>query len=108
MSVRISYPHEAELAPVRFPGHSLSTDKGMVYLGTHFNFDVYVQTLGFEAGSMYCVYGPEEHEYFSAVGYSLVRTNRPPDQVPAYHMAAAVALLRNPEHIANVMGAHLE
>lgn len=107
MSIRISYPNEAELAPIRFPGHSLSTDKGMVYLGTHFNFDVYVQTLGFEAGFMYCVYGPLEHEYFSGVGYSLVRTNCMPNPQHAHDMAAAVALLRNPEHIASVMGAHI-
>lgn len=106
MAVRVSYPHEAIADTRKFPDHSLSQDKGMVYLGTHFKYDVYIQTRGFEAGNLYCVYGSEEHQYYSAVGYGLVRTNKPSQEVSCYYLAAACALLNHPQHIQSVLNAH--
>lgn len=87
-----------------FPAHSLGEDVNLLYIGTHFQMDVYVEE---HSGNLYAVYGVEPHEYYSSVGYSLVRTNRAPESVPAYVMAAAAALLRNPQHIEKVMKAHL-
>lgn len=77
-------------------------------LGTHFGYDVYIQLRNMsDKGYLYCVFGSDDSEYYSGVGYGLVRTNRPSEPVPAYYLAAAVALLnRPPEYTEMVLKAH--
>jgi len=106
MEFRVSYPYQAIPSEQKFKGHSLCSDEGLVYIGTHFEHDVYVQAKGLEAGHIYCVYGKKEHEYYSAVGYDLVRTNKSPEPPACYSFAAACALLNNPQYIEMVLKTH--
>lgn len=107
MPIRVSYPHEAILAEKKHPLHFFSREEGLVYLGTHFEYDVYIQTKNnSDKGYMYCVYGSDDGQYYSGVGYGLVRTNRPPEYVSCYDFAASCALLNNPQYIEMVLAAH--
>lgn len=107
MLIRVSHPHQAILAEKKHPNHFFSREEGLVYLGTHFEHDVYVQTReNSDKGYMYCVYGSEDHQYYSGVGYGLVRTNRPSETAACYHFAASCALLNNPQYIEMVLAAH--
>ena len=102
-----TYPHQATPAIKRYPNNDLSKDyEHLLYIGTHFGFDVYVGVKGHDKGFMYCVFGEEGGEYYSGVGYGLTRTNRQEEWGGRYYLAAACALLNHPEHINSVLSAH--
>ncbi len=90
----------------QFPTHHMHVDTSLLYLGTHYGYDIFINlSQGPDRGYMYAVYGAEPHEYASAIGYGFTRTNEKAFDSKCY-LAAACALLCNPCWIPIVMAAH--
>lgn len=110
METHISYPSDALPAAIRFPFHYLAhPDSELTYIGTHYGLDIYINaTNSTERGHLYCVNGPADSDYYSAVGYGLTRTHRDLNHAHRHVLAAACALLRHPEYIPIVLHAHTD
>jgi len=101
--VTITTPEHSLPAARQFPNHVFTVHPDLTYLGTHYNYDVYIDL---QLGYLYAVFGNEGHQNYSALGYYLTRTNRPSEPCPTSALAAACALLRHPEYIQRVLESH--
>jgi hypothetical protein len=85
-----------------FSDHFMATDSDLMYLGTHYGYDVYIDP---KTHYLYVVYGVVNYQYYSAVGYLFTRTTCEFGNIH-YGLAAACALMRHPQYIAGVLEAH--
>lgn len=103
MTLRISYQCEEILTERKYTLHNFATMQDLQYIGTHYDYDVYIAIVGPLRGYMYCVYGNKAHENYSGIATCLLRTNTHLDKVNSYVAAGYAALLHNPQYIPLVL-----
>ena len=102
--------HDKAAMPAH-PAHQFhnARESGLTYIGTHYGHDVFIDLCVSRTtyGYMYVTWGPDDHEYYSAVGYSITCTNKPEMKtISSYIGAAFAALVHHPELCRIVLEAH--